>query len=200
MRQHRTDHLAARPRIHSRFHAQIEQSRINYYASLGVSPGPPTDKLFWARPENSGIAAPVYTDSTATMVPRGWPGNTTPPPNGPPVFVDPVPVNDSAKAGYGFSDAGHLVENSQYFYHPDLWGNTSYISNTLGEVSMHVVYSPLGETIVATHTGSFTTPYLFNAKENDTKTGYYFYGPRFYEPVSSQWLSVDDASRRQTIG
>jgi RHS repeat-associated protein len=172
--------------------SQIEQNRIDYYASLGVSPGPPTDKLYWARPENTGIAAPVYTDSTATMVPRGWPGNTTPPPNGPPVFVDPVPSNDSAKAGYGFSDAGHLVENSQYFYHPDLWGNTSYISNTLGEISMQVVYTPLGETIAEAHNGSFTTPYLFNAKEHDTKTGYYFYGPRFYEPVSSRWLTVED--------
>lgn len=174
--------------------AQIEESRINYYASLGVSPGPPTDKLYWARPENTGIAAPVYTDSTATMVPRGWPGNTTPPPNGPPVFVDPIPSNDSAKAGYGFSDAGHLIENSQYFYHPDLWGNTSYVSNTLGEVSMQVMYSPFGESITEMHTGSFTTPYLFNAKEQDTKTGYYFYAPRFYEPVSSRWLSADDVT------
>ena len=56
------------------------------------------------------------------------------------------------------------------------------------------MYSPLGETIAEAHTGSFTTPWLFNAKEQDTKTGYYFYGPRFYEPVSSQWLSADDVT------
>jgi RHS repeat-associated protein len=172
--------------------AQIEQSRIDYYASLGVSPGPPTDKTYWARPENSGIAAPVYTDSTANMVPRGWPGNTTSPPTGPPVFVDPVPSNDSVKAGYGFQDPGHLVENSQFFYHPDQSGNTSFISNTLGEVSMHVAYSPLGETFAEDHTGSYTTSYLFNARERDAITGNYYYGPRYYEPESSQWLSVPD--------
>ncbi len=172
--------------------AQIEQSRIDYYASLGVSPGPPTDKTYWARPENSGIAAPVYTDSTANMVPRGWPGNTTRPPTGPPVFVDPVPSNDSVKAGYGFQDPGHLVENSQFFYHPDESGNTSFISNTLGEVSMHVAYSPLGETFTEDHAGSYTTSYLFNARERDEVTGNYYYGPRYYEPVSSQWLSVAD--------
>jgi hypothetical protein len=172
--------------------AQIEQNRLDYYASLGVSPGPPTDKNYWARPENSGIAAPVYTDSTATMVPRGWPGNTTPPPNGPPVFVDPVPSNDSVKAGYGFSDPGHLVENSQYFYHADALGNTNYITNSPGEVSLYMEYAPLGETVQSAHTGSYTTPYLFNAKEKDIVTGYYFYGPQYYEPVSSQWLNIAD--------
>jgi RHS repeat-associated protein len=52
----------------------------------------------------------------------------------------------------------------------------------------------LGETIAEAHNGSFTTSYLFNAKEQDIKTGYYFYGPRFYEPVSSQWLSADDVT------
>jgi RHS repeat-associated protein len=126
------------------------------------------------------------------MVPRGWPGNTTRPPTGPPVFVDPVPSNDSVKAGYGFQDPGHLVENSQFFYHPDQSGNTSFISNTLGEVSMHVAYSPLGETFAEDHTGSYTTSYLFNARERDEVTGNYYYGPRYYEPVSSQWLSVAD--------
>src|SRR6185295_19096217 len=49
--------------------ALIEKQRIEYYASLGVSPGPPTDKNYWARPENSGIPAPVFIDSGATTVP-----------------------------------------------------------------------------------------------------------------------------------
>jgi RHS repeat-associated protein len=173
--------------------AQIEQAMKDYYASLGVSPGPPTDKNYWARPENSGIPAPVFTDSSANNVPRGWPGNTTPPPNGPPIFVDTIPSNDSVKAGYGFHDAGHLYESSQYFYHPDHLGSTSYVSNTLGEVSMHFEYSPFGETFFEEHTSSYITPYLFKAKGRDEETGYYYYGARYNDPVLSQWLSVDQS-------
>jgi len=180
--------------------AQIEKSRLEYYASLGVSPGPPTDKLFWARPENSGIAASVITDSTATQVPRGWPGNTTPPPNGPPVFVNPIPSNDSVKAGYGFQEPGHLYESSQHFYHPDQWGSTYYVTNTLGEISQHIEYSPFGETFVEEHTGSWTTPYLFNGKSRDAATGYYYYGVQYYDPVLSQWLSVADPTGAQYPG
>jgi RHS repeat-associated protein len=172
--------------------ALMEKSLQEHYASLGVSPGPPTDKFFYARPENSGIAVPVFTDSTATNVPVGWPGNTTPPVNGPPVFVGTMPSNDSVKAGYGFTDAGHLYENSQYFYHPDYWGSTSFITNSLGEASLHVEYIALGETFSEEHTGSYITPYLFNAKGRDEETGYYYYGDRYYDPQLSQWLSVGD--------
>jgi RHS repeat-associated protein len=172
--------------------AQMEQNRTAYYSSLGVSPGPPTDKNFYAEPQNSGIPAPVFVDSSANSVPIGWPGNTLSPPNGPPVFLSTMPSNDSVAAGYGFQDAGHLYENSQYFFHPDLIGNTTYVSNGEGDITQHVEYSPLGETFVEEHAGSYTSPYLFHAKERDDQTGYYNYGARYYDPVLSQWLSVSD--------
>jgi RHS repeat-associated protein len=171
--------------------AEMEKARIAYYASLGVSPGPPTDKNYWARPENSGIPAPVFVDSTAYMVPTGWPGNTTPPPTGPPIFVDSIPSNDSVKAGYGFHDPGHLYETELNFYHSDLLGSTGYVTNLLGEVSQHVEYSPFGETFMEEHKGTYQTLYLFNAKIRDEETGYYYYGTLYYNPQLSQWLSVD---------
>ncbi|MFT3822796.1 MAG: SpvB/TcaC N-terminal domain-containing protein [Chitinophagaceae bacterium] len=170
----------------------IEQSRNNYYSSLGISPGPPTDKNYYAKPENNGIAAPVVTDSTAADIPPGWPGNTTPPPDGPPVFVGTIPSRDSVNAGYGFQDAGHLYEGSQFFFHPDHTGSTAYITNALGEASQHAEYTPFGEVIAAEHAGTFTTSYLFNGKGWDSETGYYYYGSRYYEPLTSQWLSLDD--------
>ena len=97
--------------------AQLKQDRVTYYASLGVSPGPPTQKLFYAEPQNSGITPPVLVDSTAGNIPPGWPGNTTKPVAGPPVYVAPIPGNDSVKAGYGFRGTGHISESNQYFYH-----------------------------------------------------------------------------------
>ncbi|OQP61922.1 hypothetical protein A3860_29955 [Niastella vici] len=174
--------------------ALIEKARNDYYASLGVSPGPPTDKNFYARPENSGIAAPVYIDTTSPNVPTGWPGNTTAPPNGPPVYVSGIPSRDSVKAGYGFEDAGQLYEGSIYFYHFDNVGSTAYVTNFAGQVIQHMEYAPSGETIVSEHAGSFQTAYLFNGKGYDEETGYYFYGPQYYDPALSQWLNVTDPS------
>ena len=172
--------------------AQMAQAQNTFYASQGVSPGPPTDKNYYAEPQNSGIPAPVFVDSTANNAPPGWPADTLTPPNGPPVYLPSIPSNDSVKAGYGFQDAGHLYENDQYFFHPDATGSTTYVTNGEGVVIQHVEYSPLGETFVEEHTGSYVTPYLFHAKERDEATGYYAYGARFYDPVLSGWLSVAD--------
>ena len=173
--------------------AAMAQAQNAYYASQGVSPGPPTDKNYYAEPQNSGIPAPVFVDSTANSTPIGWPADTLAPPNGPPVYLPPVPSNDSVKAGYGFQDAGQLYENDQYFIHYDLTGSTTYVTDINGTVVQHIEYSPLGETFVEEHTGSFETPYLFHAKERDDETGYYSYGARNYDPMLSQWLTVQDA-------
>lgn len=170
--------------------AQIERDRYAYYVSRGVSPGPPTDKYFWVKPENSGIAAPITYDTTSG-VPVGWPGNITPPPTGPPIFVSPIPSNDSVQAGYGFTDPGHFAELNQYFYHPDHLGSTAFVTNVLGEVCQHQEYTAYGETFFDRHTGSREMPYLFNAKERDAETGLYYYGARYYDPRTSVWVSVD---------
>ena len=173
--------------------AAMTQNQAAFYAAQGVSPGPPTDKNYYAEPQNSGIPAPVFVDSTANATPSGWPADTTAPPNGPPVYLPPVPSNDSVQAGYGFQDAGQLYESDQYFFHYDLTGSTTYVTDVNGSVVQHVEYSPAGETFVEEHAGSFVMPYLFHAKERDDETGDYAYGARFYDPSSSQWLTVQDA-------
>lgn len=171
--------------------AQLKQDRVNYYATLGVSPGPPTQKLFYAEPQNSGITAPVLVDSTSGNIPPGWPGNTTKPVAGPPIYVGPIPSNDSVRAGYGFRGTGHIAELNQYFYHGDHLGSTSYVSNILGETVQHVEYVAFGETFFEEHNSSNSTPYLYNAKERDTETELYYYGARYYNATTSLWLSVD---------
>jgi RHS repeat-associated protein len=170
---------------------QLKQDRVNYYASLGISPGPPTNKLFYAEPQNTGIAPPVLLDSTAASIPRGWPGNTTKPTDGPAAYVAPIPSHDAVRAGYGFRGTGHIAEANQYFYHKDHLGSTSYVSNVRGDVVQHVEYSAFGETFFEERSNSIATPYLYNAKERDEETGLYYYGARYYDAKASMWLSVD---------
>ena len=83
------------------------------------------------------------------------------------------------------------IEDQMYFYHPDHLGSSSYISDVTGKISQHIEYVPFGEVLVDERSSSFATPYLFNGKELDEETGYYYYGARYYDPKVSNWLSVD---------
>ncbi|WP_295795219.1 SpvB/TcaC N-terminal domain-containing protein [Mucilaginibacter sp.] len=171
----------------------IEAERLAYYKTQGLplTPGPPTNKLFYYEPVNSHIAPPVLVD-TVSATPAGWPGNMTPPPTGPPITAQPIPTNDSVKAGYGFLDTTRTkIENNQYFYHSDHLGSTAYVTDAQGSVSQHEEYIPFGETYYDKHISSYSSPYLFNAKELDAETGLYYYGARYYNPQQSQWISAD---------
>jgi len=80
-----------------------------------------------------------------------------------------------------------------YYYHPDHVGNTSYVTDNAGQISQHVEYLPFGEVFVENDNSTNQTPYLFNGKELDEESGLYYYGARYYDPMLSNWLSVDPA-------
>ena len=82
-------------------------------------------------------------------------------------------------------------EKMPFYYHPDHLGSSSYITNLDGEVVQHIEYVPFGEVFIEERNNAWNTPYLFNAKEYDEKTGMYYYGARYYEPRISLWVSVD---------
>jgi len=174
---------------------KLQQQRIEYYAQQGVSPGPPSAKLFYAEPQNNGIAAPILIDNTAANVPAGWPGGA--PSNVPGGPAGAIPSNDSVKAGYGFKkDPVKPFEDQQYFYHSDHLGSISYVTNLQGEVEQHVEYTAFGETYFEDPLDTYNSRYLFNAKERDIETGYYYYGARYYNPKFSQWISVDPMAEK----
>ena len=70
-------------------------------------------------------------------------------------------------------------------------GSTNLITNFDGEITQSVAYIPYGEVFVEERNGSWSTPYLFNAKELDEETGLYYYGARYLDPAGAMWLSVD---------
>ena len=86
---------------------------------------------------------------------------------------------------------GEHPEKLMYFYHSDHLGSSSLITNFDGEVTQHVEYIPYGEIFMEERNSSFSTPYLFNAKELDDETGLYYYGARYFDPTGAMWLSVD---------
>ena len=82
-------------------------------------------------------------------------------------------------------------EQDVYWYHPDYLGSSSFITGLDGEVTQSIDYFPSGEVFVENHKNSYNTPYKFNGKEQDSETGYYYYGARYYNPRVSLWLNVD---------
>ena len=70
-------------------------------------------------------------------------------------------------------------------------GNTSYITNIDGEVYQHSEYLPFGEIFLDEHANTKKIPYLYNGKELDEETGFYYYGARYFSAMEARFLSVD---------
>ena len=83
-----------------------------------------------------------------------------------------------------------------FYYHSDHLGSASYITDSSGIETQHLVYLPFGEDWVDMkyNTGQYETPYKFNGKEKDQETGYNYYGARYLNNELSIWLSVDPMS------
>ena len=83
----------------------------------------------------------------------------------------------------------------QYYYHSDHLGSASLITDYKGDEYQRIEYTPYGENWVekTINTGLEYLPYRFTAKELDEETGLYYYGARYLNPRTSQWISTDPA-------
>ncbi|MBK1884429.1 RHS repeat-associated core domain-containing protein [Luteolibacter pohnpeiensis] len=86
----------------------------------------------------------------------------------------------------------HEDEASDPVFYPtyDGNGNVSEYLNSSGTVEAHFEYDPFGNTVVNTDTaGKYR--YRFSTKPQDSITGLYYYGYRWYDPVTGRWPSRD---------
>ena len=174
----------------------ITQSRNDYYAALGIPPGPPTAKGIYGEAEYSGAYGDYSLEPLGNYdVPTGWPmkpykrpyGGTP----GPPVMYEKPSDPEEEGAGYGYSNDMSQQERDVFYYHSDHLGSTSYITDRDGNATQFVCYKPYGDALVDEHNTSYEQPWKFNGKELDSETGLYYYGARYYEPVLAMWYGVD---------
>ena len=78
-----------------------------------------------------------------------------------------------------------------YFYHPDHFGSSNFLTDESGNPYQFFMYLPFGETMIEQRASGAFTPYKYNAKEMDEETGLYYYGARYYDARLSRFLSVD---------
>jgi len=85
-----------------------------------------------------------------------------------------------------------------YFFHKDHLGSSAFLTNSDGDPYQFLLYLPFGETMVdqKAETDGFDAPYLYTGQELDKETGLYYYGARYYDPVISNFLSVDPHADR----
>lgn len=93
--------------------------------------------------------------------------------------------------GLLFTNILYSQEGTEYYYHTNHLGSTAYLTDVNGEVVQHTEYLPYGQALVDEHVSTEKIPYLFNGKEYDEETGMYYYGARYYNPETAQWLGVD---------
>jgi len=75
-------------------------------------------------------------------------------------------------------------------------GNVSEYVNAAGAEVAHFEYDPFGNLTVDDQGNAASFPYRFSTKPQDAVTGLYYYGYRYYDPVTGRWPSRDPIGER----
>ena len=75
-------------------------------------------------------------------------------------------------------------------------GNVSEYVNQLGAEVAHFEYDPFGNLTVDDQGNAASFPFRFSTKPQDATTGLYYYGYRYYDPVTGRWPSRDPIEER----
>lgn len=82
--------------------------------------------------------------------------------------------------------------NSHALYHADGGGNITYlIPSTYTNTPTKYVYDAYGRTVSATGPLASANVYRFSSKELHAPSGLYYYGYRFYDPLTQRWINRD---------
>ncbi len=121
------------------------------------------------------------------------------------VFATKQPINNAPDIVNPFVTANTTTEilpkvsgSAQlysYFYHSNLIGSASFITDESSKVVQHIEYLPYGETFIEQRQ-NYNSQFAFSGKEQDQETGLYYFGARYYDPHTYQWLCVDPLAEK----
>ena len=175
---------------------QYEDSILEYYADLGVAPGPPSLLALLGQPEINDVSLPDATGDNPWNTPPGdWPMLSAPDTLGPPgipVFYESAGINnENVEAGYNFSLGNLVKELEQFYYHYDQNGSTQYVTDYAGETRQYAAYFPSGERWISQKNTPDETSFQWNALAFDEETGMYDLGNIYYDPTLNIEQSID---------
>ncbi|MEI7910008.1 MAG: RHS repeat-associated core domain-containing protein [Verrucomicrobiota bacterium] len=89
-----------------------------------------------------------------------------------------------------------MSSNSLYYPTYDGNGNVSEYIDINGGQAAHFEYDPFGNLTVDTGGCASEFPFRFSTKPQDPVTGLYYYGYRYYDPLTGRWPSRDPIGER----
>ena len=92
------------------------------------------------------------------------------------------------EAVYFYGPTGRIakrVNDVMEYYNTDHLGSTRLVTSENGVTTEEIMYKPFGEQLNETE-----ERYTYNQKELD-ETGFYYYGARYYDPVTGRFLTRD---------
>jgi RHS repeat-associated protein len=113
------------------------------------------------------------------------------------IFVGDTRIVSKLSHYYGSTDDNKDIafeQHNQYYYHADHLGSTTFVSDYQGKEYQHTEYAPYGESWVDEESDQMGyIKYLYTSKELDSETGFYNFGQRYYDAMTSRWMSADPA-------
>ena len=90
------------------------------------------------------------------------------------------------------------VKEGAYHYYPtfDGNGNVGEYLDAAGVSAAHYEYDAFGNTVASSGTKQSDFAHRFSTKFFDSESGFYYYGYRFYDPVTGRWPSRDPIGER----
>lgn len=81
--------------------------------------------------------------------------------------------------------------DSVYYFQTDHLGSTNLLTDSSGNVVRNTQYCPFGGSFMGSDTGSVDNAHKFTGQINDSGTGLYYYGARYYDPQMCTFLTPD---------
>lgn len=105
----------------------------------------------------------------------------------------PLLLNDGATS-YLYDNTGNPIEQidssgTALYYQHDQYGSTRLLTNAAGAIAAAYTYTAHG--VLSAHSGSADTPLRWNGQYQDIDTGLYYLRARYYDPVTTQFLTRD---------
>lgn len=82
-----------------------------------------------------------------------------------------------------------VLSTGTYYYSQDALNSTRAMTDASGAVKSTYTYDPYGN--LASSTGSIQSHLLYDAQYQDGETGFYYLRARYYDPVTTQFLTID---------
>ena len=86
-------------------------------------------------------------------------------------------------------------------YYPlyDGCGHVVALSDSNGNLVASYAYGPFGELISASGSMAATNPWCWATKYYDSETGLYYFGHRYYDPATGQWLNREPLGEDESL-